>query len=302
MILVSGGTGFIGRRLVARLVESGERVRSVARGQRPALRRGSGQAELPTGVEVAQANVATGEGLPDAMVGVERAVHLVGIIREVKGQTFEGEIRQGTERLVEAAKAAGAKKLVYVSAIGARDDPTYPYLHAKWRAERAVIESELNYTVLRPSIVFGEGDEFINALAGLARRNPLVPIAGDGRTRFQPVWVEDVVSCILASLEDGSHDGEVIEIGGPEQMTYEEMLDAVMAKLGVSRPKVHVPLGVMRLLARLMERTLPKPPVTVEQLKMLALDNITEVDAIPRSFGFQPKGLAEGIDYIAAGR
>jgi len=291
MILVTGGTGFIGRRLVARLAEGGQAVRVLARGQR--------QAELAAGVETARGDVVSGEGLPQAMAGAERAVHLVAIIREGRGQTFDGVIGQGTERVAEAARAAGVQKLVYVSAIGARDDPTYPYLIAKWRAEQAVINSGLNYTVLRPSIIFGEGDEFINALAGLARR-PVVPIAGDGRSRFQPLWVEDLVSCIVASLNDGSHDRETVEVGGPEQLTYEELVDIVMRELGVSRRKVHVPLMVMRPLARLMEWTLPRPPVTVEQLKMLALDNVTEPDAVPKWFGFQPRPLADGIGYISA--
>lgn len=290
MILVTGGTGFIGRRLVARLVEADRQVRVLARGQR--------QAELPAGVERVRGSVVSGEGLAEAMAGVERVVHLVAIIREVKDQTFDGVIRRGTERVVEAAKAAGVRKLVYVSAIGARDDPTYPYLHAKWWAERAVIGSGLNYTVLRPSIVFGEGDEFINALAALVRSNPLLPIAGDGRTRFQPIWVEDVVTCIAACLEDGSHDGEVVEIGGPERLTYEEMVDAVQEVLGKRRPKLHIPLFLMKPVARAMEALLPRPPVTVEQLKMLALDNVTEPDAVARHFGFQPKALREGIGYI----
>jgi NADH dehydrogenase len=291
MILVSGGSGFIGRRLVARLVESGQPVRVLARGER--------QAELPAGVETASGNVVTGEGLSKAAAGVEGVVHLVAIIREVRGQTFDGVIRQGTERVVEAARDAGMRKAVYVSAIGARDDPTYPYLLAKWRAEQAAINSGLNYTILRPSIIFGEGDEFINALAGLARQ-PIVPIAGDGRSKFQPLWVEDLVSCIAACLNDGTHDREIVEVGGPEQFTYEELVDAVMRELGVSRPKIHVPLAIMKPTARLMEWVLPRPPVTVEQLKMLALDNVTEPDAVPKSFGFQPRRLADGIGYISA--
>jgi len=291
MILVSGGSGFIGRRLVARLVESGQPVRVLARGER--------QAELPAGVETASGNVVTGEGLPEAAAGVEGVVHLVAIIREVRGQTFDGVIRQGTERVVEAARAAGVRKLVYVSAIGARDDPTYPYLVAKWRAEQAALNSGLNYTILRPSIIFGEGDEFINALAGLARR-PIVPIAGDGRSKFQPLWVEDLVSCVVACLNDGTHDREIVAVGGPEQFTYEELVDAVMRELGVWRPKMHVPLAIMKPMARLMGWVLPRPPVTVEQLKMLALDNVTEPDAVPKSFGFPPRRLADGIGYISA--
>ena len=290
MILVTGGSGFIGRRVVARLADGGESLRVVARGQRPAA--------LPDGVEKVQGDVASGEGLPEAMAGVEKVVHLVAIIRERGAQTFESVIGRGTERVVEAAQAAGVKKLVYVSAIGAQDDPQYPYLYAKWQAERSVTQSGLKHTILRPSIVFGEDDEFINALAGLVRYNPLVPVAGDGKARFQPIWVEDLVTCILACLDEDAHSGQVLEIGGPEHLTYDEMLDAVKDALGKSRLKLHVPLLIMRPLAQVMEWVLPKPPVTREQLKMLALDNTTDPDSVMRHFGFQPRRLVDGLDYI----
>ncbi len=290
MILVTGGSGFIGRRVVSRLEEAGHRVRVLARGLR--------RADLPDGVETVQGNVVSGQGLSQAMEGVQKVVHLVAIIRESRDQTFRGVIRQGTERTVEAAKVAGVKKFVYVSAIGAQDNPTYPYLHAKWQAERAVTLSGLKHTILRPSIVFGAGDEFINALAGLVRYNPIVPVAGDGKARFQPIWVEDLVTCIVACLDEGAHDGETLEVGGPEHLTYDEMLDTVKDALGRSRLKAHVPLAVMRPLAQAMEWLLAKPPVTREQLKMLALDNTTETDSVMRNFGVQPRRLADSLDYI----
>ena len=207
MILVTGGSGFIGRRVVARLADGGNGVRVLARGQRPA--------ELPNRVETVNADVLSGEGLSEAMSGIEKVIHTVAIIRESGGQTFEGVIRRGTERVVAAAKLAGVRKLVYISAIGAQDTLTYPYLHAKWWGERAVASSGIKYTILRPSIVFGEGDEFINALAGLVRYNPIVPVAGNGKARFQPIWVEDLVTCLVACLDEEAHDGETLEEGGP---------------------------------------------------------------------------------------
>lgn len=290
MILVTGGTGYIGRRVAARLAEQGEKVRVVARGLR--------QAPLPDTVEVVPGNVRTGDGLAEAMGGVEKVAHLVGIIREVGEQTFDGVIRGGTENVVNAARQAGIKKFLHMSALGARDDPAFPYLKAKWDAERIVIRSGLNYTILRPSVVFGEGDEFINALAGLVRRNPVVPIAGDGRTLFQPIWLEDVVTCIVTCLLEGQHDGKIVEIGGPEHLSYEQMVDIVTAALERRRRKAHIPLFLMRPLVRVMERVLSRPPVTGEQLKMLRLNNITAIDSVERQFGFAPKRLAEGIDYI----
>ena len=290
MILVTGGSGFIGRRVTSRLAEGGNSVRVLARGQR--------RADQPSGVEVVRGDVVSGEGLSEAMSRVEKVIHLVAIIRESGSQTFEAVIRQGTERLVEAAKVAGVKKLVYVSAIGAQDDPYYPYLHAKWAAERVVALSGLKYTILRPSIIFGEGDEFINALAGLVRYNPVVPVAGDGKTKFQPLWVDDLVTCIVACLDEEAHGGQTLEVGGPEHLTYEDILDIVKEALGKKRLKAHVPLAVMRPLAQMMEWVLPKPPVTRDQLKMLALDNIAETDSMMRGFGVQPRRLADSLDYI----
>ena len=290
MILVTGGSGFIGRRVTSRLMEGGNSVRVLARGQR--------RADQPSGVEVVRGDVVSAEGLSEAMSEVEKVIHLVAIIRESGSQTFEAVIQQGTERLVEAAKVAGVKKFVYVSAIGAQDDPYYPYLRAKWAAERAVALSGLKFTILRPSIIFGEGDEFINALAGLVRYNPVVPVAGDGKTKFQPLWVEDLVTCIVACLDEEAHGGQTLAVGGPEHLTYEEILDIVKEALGKSRIKVHVPLVVMRPLAQMMEWVLPKPPVTRDQLKMLALDNITETDSMMRGFGVQPRSLADSLDYI----
>jgi NADH dehydrogenase len=158
--------------------------------------------------------------------------------------------------------------------------------------------SGLKYTILRPSIVFGEGDEFINALAGLVRYNPVVPVAGDGKTKFQPLWVEDLVTCVVACLDEDAHAGQTLEVGGPEQLTYDEILDVVKDALGKSRVKAHVPLALMRPLAQVMEWVLPKPPVTVEQLKMLALDNTTDTDSVMKNFGVQPRRLADSLDYI----
>ncbi len=260
--------------------------------------RGVRSSALPDGVEAVTADVVTGDGMEHALQGVEQVAHLVAIIVEREPLTFDVVVRGGTERLVEAARAGGVRKIVYVSAIGADPDPRFPYWAAKWGAEQAVIGSGLTYTILRPSIVFGPNDDFFNRLAALVRWNPIVPIAGDGKTRFQPIWVEDLVTCIIACLEEDTHDGQIIEVGGPEHLTYEAMLDTVRRELGARRLKVHVPLSMVRLVAGAMEALLPQPLVTRQQLAMLAKDNATESDAVLRQFGFTPKRLADGLGYI----
>jgi uncharacterized protein YbjT (DUF2867 family) len=283
MILVTGGTGFIGRHVVARLAADGENVRVASRGDR--------KTDLPEGVEQVAADVVSGEGLAGALAGVERVAHLVGVITEKGGQRFDPVIRGGTANLVDGARRAGVKKLVYVSAIGAAYGPKFPYWHAKWQAEQAVTAGNLNQTVLRPSLVFGPEDDFFNRLERLIRRAPLVPVAGSGRTRFQPIWVEDVAECVVACLKDGVHDHETVEIGGPEYYSYNEIIDLIRRKLGSRKPKVHVPLWLMRPSARVFQMVLPSPPVTTDQLAMLEKDNITELDAVPKAFGFTPKSL-----------
>jgi len=287
MILVTGGTGFIGRHVVARLAEGGEPVRVAARGSR--------KADLPSSVEQVTADIVSGEGLAEAMAGADRVAHLVAVITEKGGQRFDAVIRGGTANVVSEAEKAGVKKLVYVSAIGAAQDPKYPYWHAKWQAEQAVAASNLNYTILRPSLVFGPEDDFFNRLQRLIRRAPIVPVAGDGKTRFQPIWVEDVVSCVVACLNEGVHDREIVEIGGSEYYTYNEIIDLIRRKVGTRKPKVHVPLWAMRPGARVLQAVLPSPPVTTDQLAMLSKDNATALDAVPKAFGFTPMSLRDGL-------
>lgn len=290
MILVTGGTGFIGRHVVARLASSGEKVRVAARGNR--------KADLPEGVQQIAANVVSGEGLAEAMAGVDKVVNLVGVITEKGSQRFDAVIRGGTAGIVQEAERAGVKKLVYVSAIGAAPDPKFPYWHAKWQAEQAVTAGSLNWTILRPSLVFGPEDDFFNRLDRLIRRMPVVPVAGDGKTRFQPIWVEDVVSCVVACLNEGVHDREIVEIGGSEYYTYNEIIDLIRRKLGSRKPEVHVPLWLMRPAARVLQAILPSPPVTTDQLAMLSKDNATALDAVRKAFGFTPISFREALDHV----
>jgi uncharacterized protein YbjT (DUF2867 family) len=290
MILITGGTGFIGRHVVARLAESGEKVRVASRGSR--------KATLPASVEQVTADVVSSEGLPEAMTGVDKVAHLVAVITEKGGQRFDAVIRGGTANVVSEAEKAGVKKLVYVSAIGAAPDPKYPYWHAKSQAEQAVTAGSVNWTILRLSLVFGPEDDFFNRLERLIRRTPIVPVAGGGKTRFQPIWVEDVVTCVVACLNEGVHDREIVEIGGSEYYTYNEIIDLIRRKVGTRKPKVHVPLWAMRPGARVLQAILPNPPVTTDQLAMLSKDNVTAIDAVPKAFGFAPVSFREALFHV----
>jgi uncharacterized protein YbjT (DUF2867 family) len=209
-------------------------------------------------------------------------------------------IRGGTDNLVAAARAAGVGRIVYISAIGADPDPRFPYHLAKWLAEHAVRASGLDFTTLRPSIIFGTGDGFFITLAGLVRYSiPVIPVAGDGGALFQPISVEDVARCIVLSISRPPAMRE-IEIGGPEQLSYDEIIDVVHDAIGAGmRIKVHVPVAALLPAAMVMDKVLSNPPVTPAQLRMLARHNITRIDAVRNAFGFEPASFRANAGYLS---
>ena len=290
--LVTGATGFVGREVVKALGSRGIEVRCLVHtpGNEGVL---AGQ-----NIDVHYGSVQDPAALRAAIYGVDVVIHLVAVIREWGAATFDAVNKVGTENVVAAARDAGVKHFVEMSAIGAADVPSYPYLYSKWRAEQAVVESGLPYTILRASILFGRGDEFINALAGLVRSFPIVPVAGSGRNKFQPIAVDEVARCLAESVAGQGPLGKVIEIGGPDHLPYNDIIDIIASTYGTRRLKLHVPLQVMMLAARLMEATLPRPPATTEQLRMASLDNIGELGTVEEVYGFKPRPLRGNIDFI----
>ena len=292
MILVTGSSGFLGRNVVKALRTRGESVRCFVRSPSRA------RVVTDYGVELAYGDVLDPASLKDAMRGVDAVAHLVAIIRERGRNTFDRVNRQGTETVVQAARDEGVRHIVHVSAIGVQENQDYPYLYSKWLGEQEVIRGGVAYTIIRPSILFGPGDEFINTLAGVVKSFPVAPVAGDGRVRFQPISVEDVGG--IVSLVAGNHrfGGKIIEVGGPDHLTYNEILDIIARILGVRRVKVHLPAPLMRLLTRVMEAVIPNPPATTSQLEMLSLDNVTDLGSVERNFRMRPRPLEGNIGYI----
>ncbi len=290
VVFVTGATGFVGRKVVKTLLSRDVEVRCLVRS--PGKER-----LLEPGVDVHYGSVQDPVALRAAIYGVDAVVHLVAVIRESGKATFQTVNVDGTRNVVVAAKAAGTGHFVQVSAIGATDDPKYPYLHSKWLGEQAVIDSGLPYTILRPSILFGEGDEFINSLAGLVRAFPIAPVIGFGKNVMQPIAVEDVARCVAETVAGKEPGNRVVEIGGPDQMSYNDMVDTVAETLGVRRLKLHLPVPLVRRIVGLMEVLLPRPPATTEQLRMIYLDNIAEPNAVEETFGFSPKPLRGNISY-----
>ena len=293
-ILVTGAAGFVGRHVVAALAEAGySSIRCLAHRQ-PAL-------QSPDAPVTAMAgDVRNPDSLDRAMEGVSFVVHLVAIIREGPGGvTFQNINHRGTANVVEAARKAGVQHLVHLSAIGAGPDEHRRYRHTKWLAEQEVESGGVPYTILRPSIIFGPGDEFLNTLAAVVKLFPIVPEAGSGQNRFQPIAAQDVARCVASTVAQERYLGRTIEFGGPRQYTYDELLRLLCRVLGARRAVVRVPVGGMRLIAGAMELLLPRPPVTREQLKYLDIDNVAELDSVEREFGFAPQPLEENLGYVA---
>jgi uncharacterized protein YbjT (DUF2867 family) len=242
-----------------------------------ALVRDRGHASRLTawGAELVEGDVTDAASLRKACEGVDGVVHLVSIIKGSRAD-FERVMIEGTRNLVAAAQQAGVRRFVLTSALGVdeRSKDAVPYFGAKWQMERAVEESGLERVVLRPSFVFGREGGALPVFVRLARFAPVTPIVGDGTRRLQPIWVEDLAEHYALALELPEATGRTFELGGPDAVTWNEFWTRLKRVLGVRRPSVHVPFGVLRIQAALTER-LPGAPVTRDQLTMMSLgDNV----------------------------
>lgn len=290
-VFITGGTGFVGGNVVKAL------------GDRPVRRLVRSRTANPPSPNTSDTmgDVTDPSSFHGAMDGYPVLIHLVAVIEESGEQTFDRVIRGGTEHVVDEAKRSGVKHIVHMSALGAQDNPQYPYHQAKYRSEQIVKESGIDYTIFRPSIIFGSGDGFISLLAQLVKLAPLTPVIGDGSARFQPVAIQDVADSFLRAVSDPETTrNQIYELGGARPYTYVEMLDVIRREQGVRRPKVHLPLGLMKSVVRLSS-PLPRmlrPPVTMDQLKMLSIDNSTEDSATAKLIGRTPVALEDGIGYI----
>ena len=292
LVLVTGATGFLGQRVVRELIARRHNVRCLIHSP------GKERVFDHNSVEIHYGSIMTPEALQQAFHDVQSVVHLVGIIRPGRGASFDGIHRQGTANVVAAAREAGAREFIYVSAMGARSNPSYPYFHSKRQAELEVVSSDIAYTVLRPSVIFGEGDEFLTALAGLLRLGPITPVIGGGMNRMQPVAADDVARCISASVGNSTVKNRTINLGGPHRLSYNDLLDEVAMALGKHCRRVHIPAFVARPAIAVMERILPRAPVTSDQIKMLDIRNVSEGRELEQAFGFTPKPLRGNIDYV----
>jgi len=294
MIFVTGGTGFIGQALIRHLVEEGHQVRLLVRPSQKTPK-------LPIGipVEVAVTSLGDERGLRAAMVGVDIVFHLAGVERRgVSEDLLETDI-QGTRSVIRAAVDAGVERFFFTSHLGADRASAFPVLKSKAIAEEHIRRSGLDYTILRTAIVFGPNDGFTTGLAQLAYGLPFIFLTpGDGQTLIQPLWVEDLATCLTWALDDEQTRNRIIEIGGPEFLTLQQIVSTVMSRIGQNRSMVYVSPPFLRAITVTLEYFLPASPVSVYWLDYLAANRTCALDTIPRTFNLMPSRFSQRLDYL----
>jgi NADH dehydrogenase len=239
--------------------------------------------------------------LDAAMVGCDAVVHLVALPRDWNdGADLERVNAVGTATIVAAAEAAGITRFVHLGALGVQERPELHYASSKARGEGFVRASSLDWTILKPSLIWGERDGFFNIVAALVKLPaPAVPVPGNGKSRFQPVWVGDVARAIVQVLDTpkGSIKAS-FELGGPRYWTYAEITREVARALGKRRIIIPMPVPLITLVARISEAIRFPFPVATDQLRQLALDNIGATDAVERELGFTPVDMGGRLGYL----
>jgi len=288
-ILVTGATGFVGSHLLRGLTGAGHEVRALVRGGESAERiKGKG-------VEIFAGDVTDPDTLHGVADGCDAVVHLVGIIQPGPGYTFESIHKEGTQNIIDAAKESwSVRHFIYQSALGTRKGAISEYHRTKYLAEELTKGSGLNYTITRPSIIFGKGDGFTTRLTEVIRMSPVVPVIGPGKGRLQPVYIEDLVQLFVGITGNPDYYGRTLEIGGPEQLTFDQVVDELKGALGTVKPTLHVPVWLVKPAATVMEKVLPHPPVTNDQLTMLEEDNMTSDNAL-LEFVKKPVSYRDGL-------
>lgn len=293
VVTVFGGSGFIGRNVVERLVKQDRMIRIAVRNlsrARVLMRSADGGK-----VTIFPAPVQDEKSVRSAVEGASAAINLVGILYERGTQTFRAIHHLGAARVATIAAAAGVRRLVHISAIGASAQAEAAYARSKGAGEEAVRKAFPTATILRPSIVFGPGDSFLNLFARMARLSPVLPMIGGGRTRFQPVYVGDVADAIVHCLEDPACQGKTYELGGPRVYTFRQLIEIVLRQTRRQRLLVAIPFGLAELQASFLE-LVPVPLLTRDQVRLLRQDNVVGKNALTlQNLGITTRTLEEVI-------
>jgi uncharacterized protein YbjT (DUF2867 family) len=293
VILVTGGTGFIGQHLVRQLVLQGYEVRIL-------LRPSPESPNLPTGlpVQVAVSSLNDRRGLRAAFKGIDTVIHLAGTETLGIRSNLEGVDIEGTKTLTITAKEAGIDRIMFLSHLGADKASAFPVLKAKAIAESLITHSGVNSTIFRSAVVFGPNDHFTNLFARIIRISPLaLLIPGNGSTLLQPLWVLDLVACMVMALEDPASINKTYLVGGSETIPFLEILGLIMDKIKISRRTIPIPPGYLRLLSVWLEQS-RRFPISAYWIDYLAADRICPLDSLPRNFNLIPTRFRQSLSYI----
>jgi NADH dehydrogenase len=295
-VLVTGGTGFVGTKIVHALRAREHDVRALVRSPQRA------STLEAWGCDLVEGDVTDAASLKAAVDGVDCVVHLVAIIKGSRAE-FERVMEAGTEALVAAAKRAGVRRLVLMSALGTSETNSelVPYFHAKWAMEQTVEASAVEHVIFRPSFVFGADGGVLPTFVRQVRWSPVTPIVGAGEGRIQPIWVDDVAAFFAEAVDSGAAGGRTFELGGPDVVTWNELYARIKKSLHARRPTLHVPVSAMRLAATLTD-WLPVAPITRDQLTMLVAggDQVCDMAPALEAFSVNPIGLDEQIRRAAS--
>jgi NADH dehydrogenase len=290
VILVTGGTGFLGPKVVHAL-------RAEQRDVRALVRRPENATTLRSwGCELVQGDVTDPASLRQAVAGCDAIVHLVAIITG-RPDAFRRVMEQGTRDLVEAAREADVRRFILMSALGVSEQTKdlVPYYHAKWEMERAVQDSGVEHVIFRPSFVFGRDGGVLPTFVRQVRWSPVTPVIGDGQSRLQPVWVDDVAAYFAKAVDVPEAANRTFELGGPDAVTWNELYERIAKVLRKRRGRLNLPVSVVRAGATVAER-LPRAPITRDQLAMIeAGDNVCDVAPALETFGIGLLPLDEQI-------
>jgi uncharacterized protein YbjT (DUF2867 family) len=295
VILVTGGTGFVGGHVVRALRQAGRSVRCLVRSQK----KGAKLAAL--GCELVEGDVTDPSSLRPAVAGADAVVHLVAI-RQGKPEEFQRVMVEGTRNLLQAAEEAGVDRFVHMSVLGTSDESKdlVPYYGAKWQMEKDVKASGVPHVMFRPSFIFAGDGGILPTFRKLAKLAPVTPIIGSGEQRIQPIWADDLAAYFEKALDHQAAQGKTFELGGPDVVTWNEFWARLKRALGTRRPSVHVPVGLMKVNALLTERLPGNIPLTRDLLKMLEhVDNTVTNDDAVQTFGIPLVPLDEQLRRVA---
>ncbi|MBI5075665.1 MAG: complex I NDUFA9 subunit family protein [Nitrospirae bacterium] len=289
MIFIAGASGFAGGHLSDFLLAKGHKLKCLARSKRALT------ALAEKGAEVIPGDITQAVSLQGVLRSDDIVIHLVGIIEERGDATFQSIHVEGTKNLVKEAQRAGVKHFFYQSALGSDISSWSGYLKTKAEAEEIVKQSGIAYTIFRPSLIIGPWDGFTKKIMDMLKFSPVVPLPGEGKAKFQPIYIKDWLTCIGRVIDDPARYSGTFDIGGPEHLAYREIVENLSKAMGHRRPTFSIPMGFMKLSTSILERFLPSPPVTSDQLRLLEQDNICDLDAVERHFGFMPKKFADAL-------